>query len=120
MDRALQTRQPSTSPEGISEGRCERYHRVTFLPANRTVQAREGMSLLDVALENGIDLEHNCGGNCSCATCHVIVREGMQNLSPKGIDEEDQLDLADDPTPDSRLGCQARVFGDVVVEIPPN
>src|SRR5690348_9453751 len=38
-------------------------------------------SLLDIALNYGIDLQHSCGGNCACTTCHVIVRQGEENLS---------------------------------------
>lgn len=102
--------------------------RVTFLPLNKTIEVDEkdypfgdhGLpgSILDIALANGIDLEHNCGGNCACTTCHVIVKEGMESLSPMEDDEEDRLDMADGLTLKSRLGCQAVVRGDVVVEIP--
>lgn len=103
-------------------------HRVTFLPLNRTVEVDDTKypladhgkpgSVLDVALANHIDLEHNCGGSCACTTCHVIVREGAENLSEMQEDEEDRLDTADGLTIHSRLGCQAVVRGDVVVEIP--
>jgi 2Fe-2S ferredoxin len=103
-------------------------HRVTFLPLNVTVEVDDAKypladhgrpgSLLDVALAHHIDLEHNCGGNCACTTCHVIVREGEQNLSKMDPDEEDRLDTATGLTIHSRLGCQAVVQGDVVVEIP--
>jgi 2Fe-2S ferredoxin len=75
-------------------------------------------SLLDVAMNNGFHLEHACGGSCACTTCHVIVREGEQNLSQMEQDEEDRLDTAEGLTLHSRLGCQAIVRGDVVVEIP--
>lgn len=102
--------------------------RVTFLPLNKTIEVDEkdypfgdhGLpgSILDIALANGIDLEHNCGGNCACTTCHVIVKEGMESLSPMEDDEEDRLDTAEGLTLRSRLGCQAVVRGDVVVEIP--
>lgn len=102
-------------------------HRVTFLPQNVTVQAddddfpyaergRAG-SLLDVALGHGIALPHSCGGQCACTTCHVVVREGQGNLSPIETEEEDRLDMAQGLTRHSRLGCQAIVRGDVVVEI---
>jgi ferredoxin, 2Fe-2S len=103
-------------------------HRVTFLPLNVTVEVDEGHypladhgrpgSLLDIALAHDIALEHNCGGSCACTTCHVIVREGEQHLSAMEPDEEDRLDTADGLTLHSRLGCQAVVKGDVVVEIP--
>ena len=103
-------------------------HRVTFLPLNKTVEVDDSRypladhgkpgSLLDIALANGIELEHNCGGSCACTTCHVIVREGTENLSEMAEDEEDRLDMAEGLTIPSRLGCQAVVRGDVVVEIP--
>jgi 2Fe-2S ferredoxin len=103
-------------------------HKVTFLPKNVTVEVDDTDfpygdhgkpgSILDIALENGITLEHNCGGNCACTTCHVIVRAGAENLSPMDEDEEDKLDQAPGLTPYSRLGCQSVVSGDVTVEIP--
>ncbi len=103
-------------------------HKVTFLPLGRTVDVDDTKypfgehgqpgSVLDVALANDIELEHNCGGSCACTTCHVIVREGKENLSEMQEDEEDRLDMAEGLTIHSRLGCQAVVHGDVVVEIP--
>jgi 2Fe-2S ferredoxin len=103
-------------------------HRVTFLPLNKTIEVDDSRypladhgkpgSVLDIALANGIELEHNCGGSCACTTCHVIVREGAENLSEMAEDEEDRLDMAEGLTIHSRLGCQAVVHGDVVVEIP--
>ena len=77
---------------------------------------KEG-SLLDIALNYGIDLQHACGGNCACTTCHVIVKQGEENLSGMDDDEDDRLYLADGLTLHSRLGCQAVVEGDVTVEI---
>ena len=75
-------------------------------------------SLLDVALNFDVPLEHVCGGNCACTTCHVIVRAGMENLSEMDDGEADRLDTAWDLTPQSRLGCQAVVRGEVTCEIP--
>jgi 2Fe-2S ferredoxin len=77
---------------------------------------KEG-SLLDIALNFGIDLQHACGGNCACTTCHVIVKQGEENMCDMDEDEEDRLYLADGLTLRSRLGCQAVVKGDVKVEI---
>jgi 2Fe-2S ferredoxin len=87
---------------------------------NRLPYAHHGLegSLLDVALNFDIPLEHVCGGNCACTTCHVIVRAGMANLTDMEDDEADRLDTAWDLTPASRLACQAVVRGDVVCEIP--
>ena len=102
--------------------------KVTFLPANVTVEFDletlpyhehgKPHSLLDIALNFGLHLEHACGGNCACTTCHVVVKQGDDNLSPMDDDEADRLDMAADLTLHSRLGCQAVVTGDVVVEIP--
>lgn len=75
-------------------------------------------SLLDVAKNRGIRLEHACGGSCACTTCHVIIKEGAQNLSEMQEDEADRLDTAWGLTAQSRLGCQAVVKGDVVCELP--
>lgn len=75
-------------------------------------------SILDVALNCGVHLEHACGGSCACTTCHVIVQEGEKNLSEAEDDELDRLDMAAGLTLRSRLGCQAVVKGDVKVEIP--
>jgi ferredoxin, 2Fe-2S len=102
--------------------------KVTFLPAQTTVEFESGKlpysehgkpeSLLDIALHFGLQLEHACGGSCACTTCHVVVKQGDGNLSPMDDDEADRLDMAADLTLHSRLGCQAAVKGDVVVEIP--
>ena len=75
-------------------------------------------SVLDVALAHGVQLEHACGGFCACTTCHVIVKEGEENLSEAEEDELDRLDMAPGLTQRSRFACQAVVNGDVVVEIP--
>jgi 2Fe-2S ferredoxin len=102
--------------------------KITFLPQDVTVEFESDQlpyrdhglpeSLLDVALNFGVSLEHACGGNCACTTCHVIVREGDSSLSPMEDCEEDRLDFAPGLTLHSRLGCQAVVKGNVVVEIP--
>jgi 2Fe-2S ferredoxin len=104
--------------------------RVTFLPEGKTVEFEHDklpykdhgkkQSLLDVALNNGIRLDHACGGNCACTTCHVWVKEGAENLSEMDDDEADRLDMAADLQLNSRLGCQAVIKkpGKVVVEIP--
>jgi 2Fe-2S ferredoxin len=102
--------------------------KVTFLPHNLTVEFEPGTlpyrhhgkpgSLLDIALNFGVPLEHVCGGNCACTTCHVIVREGERHLSAIEEEEADRLEMAAGLTLHSRLGCQAVVTGDVVVEMP--
>ena len=75
-------------------------------------------SFLDVAKNRGVPLEHACGGSCACTTCHLYIREGEQNLSEPEDKELDRLDTAWDLRTNSRLGCQAVINGDVVVEFP--
>lgn len=92
--------------------------KVTFLPTNQVCEATDGESILDVAINNDIPLQHACGGFCACTTCHIHVKEGAQNLSALEEDEQERLETtADSVSPNSRLGCQAKVHGDVVVEI---
>ncbi len=104
--------------------------RVTFLPQNRTVEFRlddlqyqehgKPQSILDIALNFGIALDHACGGNCACTTCHVIIKKGGESLNPMDDDEADKLDEAADLQLHSRLGCQCQIVkaGEIVVEIP--
>ena len=93
-------------------------HKVTFLPSNQTVEAKHGDSVLDVALTHDVDIQHACGGFCACTTCHIIVKSGMENLSEIEEEEQDRLEVAAvGLTPSSRLGCQAKVHGDIVVEV---
>jgi ferredoxin, 2Fe-2S len=75
-------------------------------------------SFLDLAMNHGIPLEHACGGSCACTTCHLIIRQGENNLSPMEDNEADRLDTAWDLTTSSRLGCQAVITGDVTAEFP--
>jgi len=75
-------------------------------------------SFLDVAMNFDIHLEHACGGSCACTTCHLFIREGERNLSEMEEKEADRLDTAWDLRTNSRLGCQAIIKGDVVVEFP--
>lgn len=73
----------------------------------KEVPADLGLSLLEVAHKNNIDLEGACEGSLACSTCHVIVEEGWYKKLSNPIDaEEDMLDLAFGLTPTSRLGCQ--------------
>ncbi len=116
-----------------SEGTLpEKPYRVTFVTPEKTVEVKvdpanlpygetgQPGSILDIAMGNGIDLEHVCGGVCACSTCHVIVRQGLQSCNEATDDEMDQLEEAPGTTLQSRLGCQCVPNGtvDMVVEIP--
>ena len=101
---------------------------VTFKPVDKTVSADPGDfpygshgqpgSLLDIALASDIEIECACGGVGVCGTCHVIVEEGMDNLTEAQDDEYDTVDQVPGNTLNSRLACMAIVTGDVTVSIP--
>lgn len=84
--------------------------RITFINPDgtrRDIQAPLGLSILEVAHQNDIDLEGACEGSLACSTCHVIVDpEFYESLPAATEDEEDMLDLAFGLTKTSRLGCQ--------------
>mgnify|MGYP001605127484 CR=1 FL=1 len=88
-------------------------------PDGAVLEGDSGESVLDVALENGIGIEHACEKSCACTTCHIIVREGFDSLDESDEVEDDLLDKAWGLEPDSRLGCQVIIKDeDLVVEIP--
>jgi ferredoxin, 2Fe-2S len=74
----------------------------------REVNGGDGLSVMEVIRESGIDeLLAICGGCCSCATCHVHVDpEFAAKLPPMGMDEDDLLDSSSDRDERSRLSCQ--------------
>src|SRR5688500_19118866 len=93
--------------------------KVTFLhPDGKSGEVTRGLSLLQASEELGFRLNHDCGGNASCTTCRVEVQSGAENLSEIDFDEQDLLDREALSEPWHRLGCQARVLGDVVVRVP--
>ena len=84
--------------------------KITFIDTEgtrRDVDAPVGLSVLEIAHKNDIDLEGACEGSLACSTCHVIVEsEWYDLLADASEDEEDMLDLAFGLTKTSRLGCQ--------------
>jgi adenylate cyclase len=83
--------------------------KVTFLVSGqkREVEAPDGQTILQIALDAGIPMEHACGGNGFCTTCMCKVRQGMENLSPRN-DREENMGVTEDP---DRLSCQTEVKG---------
>jgi 2Fe-2S ferredoxin len=78
-------------------------------------------SLLEVLLNNGIELHHNCGAVCACSTCHLYVNKGMEHLAELSDREEDFIDRAVSPRIESRLGCQCELqpgAGSIEVTLP--
>jgi ferredoxin, 2Fe-2S len=87
---------------------------ITFIDSSeesRTVDADIGSTVMEAAIRNGIpEIEAECGGACSCATCHVYVDDAWSDKvgGPSPM-EEDMLDFAFDVRPTSRLSCQIKV-----------
>ncbi|KAF0222383.1 MAG: hypothetical protein FD176_2705 [Rhodospirillaceae bacterium] len=83
---------------------------MTFITADGSrneVEAPEGLSVLEIAHRNKIDLEGACEGSLACSTCHIVVDpDWYERLAAAEEDEEDMLDLAFGLTATSRLGCQ--------------
>lgn len=93
--------------------------KVTFLhPEGKSGEVPENVSLLEASQILGFPLNHDCGGNASCTTCRVEVQEGRDQLSEIEFEEQDLLDRESLIEQQHRLGCQARVLGDVVVKVP--
>ncbi len=89
---------------------------VTFIGTDgqvHKVEAQNGETILKIALDNNIPMEHACGGNGFCTTCMCQVEQGMDNLSPRNENEEN-MGVTDDP---HRLSCQSQVQGDVTVKL---
>ena len=99
---------------------------VTFIESSGTekiVEAPEGSTLMEAAVKNGIGgILAECGGACTCATCHVYVDDAWTGKagSAQG-DEAEMLTLAVDPRPNSRLSCQISLSAELdglVVRVP--
>ena len=91
--------------------------KINFLPSGVVCDAKIGESILDVALANGVPIQHACGGFCACTTCQCEIVEGQENLRKPESEELDRLELLDDRTSQSRLACQSKVMGDVTVKV---
>src|SRR3954467_15925664 len=99
--------------------------KITFIERGRTVREGKGalgLSVLEIAHKNDIDIEGACEGSLACSTCHVIVDpEWYELLKEASEDEEDMLDLAFGLTATSRLGCQIIITEELdglVVKLP--
>jgi 2Fe-2S ferredoxin len=77
----------------------------------RAVEVKAGLSLMEGAVKHGVaGIEAECGGACSCATCHVYVDEAWSAVTGTPADmEQSLLDFAVNVQPNSRLACQIKV-----------
>lgn len=90
----------------------------------KVVSAEEGKTLMEVALDNGIDeIVAECGGACVCATCHCLPEaQWLSQLPEPGPDEEMMLEYSvDNRQENSRLACQitlSKALDGLVVSLP--
>ena len=84
---------------------------IAFDGTETTVDAKEGMTVMQTAVNNGVDgIVAECGGACSCATCHVYVDQKWFDKLPEAQSmEKEMLDFVMSPQPTSRLSCQIKV-----------
>ena len=91
--------------------------KVRFKREGLEILVEDGQTILAAAKLAGAPQGDRCGGVCACSTCHVYVTKGFDKLSEIEDEEFDILDKAFDVKSTSRLGCQAKVHGDIEVEI---
>ncbi len=102
--------------------------KVVFTPSGKRGEFAEGTSLLDAARRLGVDLDSICGGRGICGRCQVSVAEGSfmkhgivsaaANVSEAGAVEARYRAKRDNLPEARRLGCQAKILADVVVDVP--
>ena len=80
-------------------------------------KAAIGETILELALEHGINVEHACGGVCACSTCHVYVDEGEEAFDDPEDEELDRVDEAPGVQLNSRLACQCKVKSNTPITI---
>jgi 2Fe-2S ferredoxin len=90
---------------------------------SQTISVRGGLSLMEAAVQNGIeDIEGECGGACSCATCHVYVDPAWtERVGPPNKMEAEMLEMVEELRPTSRLSCQIKIveaLDGLIVETP--
>ena len=91
--------------------------RIDSINEETSVQTND--NLLSLLLTKELKVLQECGGRGICATCHIYIKDGMDQLSPMSRREQRTLEVITTCKMNSRLACQARVVGDgVVVDLP--
>jgi len=90
---------------------------VRYRKDNLEVEVPVGSSILQASKKCNAPEGYACGGVCACSTCHVYVHKGMDLLSEMEDEEDDILDKAFDVRENSRLGCQAKIEKDGIIEV---
>jgi 2Fe-2S ferredoxin len=112
-------------PDGSSHPVLPMPH-ITYVESNGTrheTEGEAGSTVMETAILNGVPgIVAECGGACTCATCHVYVdAEWADTVGGPSMMEEDMLDFAFQPKPNSRLSCQIKVKAELdglVVHVP--
>ena len=101
-------------------------HTLILMPSGRRGQVEHGTLVLEAARQLGVEIESICGGRQTCEKCRVIVEEGHfdkhgitsseEHLSPRTQTEIELLKELG--TPEQRLSCNARIFGDLLITVP--
>jgi len=100
--------------------------KITFIEASGAAyetEAQNGSTVMETAIQHGVPgIVAECGGACTCATCHVYVDDAWTEVvGGPSVMEEDMLDFAFDVRPSSRLSCQIKVrdqLDGLVVRVP--
>ncbi|MCF6343144.1 MAG: 2Fe-2S iron-sulfur cluster-binding protein [Devosiaceae bacterium] len=100
--------------------------KIIFVSANgerQEVSAENGATIMEVAIKNDIaGIIGECGGACTCATCHVYIdKDWLAKAGEPSVCEEDMLDFASDVRDESRLSCQVKVSDEldgIIVHVP--
>jgi 2Fe-2S ferredoxin len=100
--------------------------KITFITSDgehHEVDGKLGQSVMEAAMDHSVPgIDADCGGCCSCATCHVFVVEAWRPKVGEPVDmEADMLEVHDDRRPGSRLSCQVEVSDELdglVVHVP--
>ena len=102
-------------------------HRVIFTPSGIEADAEDGATVLDTARQAGVDLDSVCGGRGVCGRCQVLPSLGdfakwAITSTREHLSEVDATEIAYSGKrpmePDARLGCQARICGPLVLDVP--
>jgi uncharacterized 2Fe-2S/4Fe-4S cluster protein (DUF4445 family) len=105
------------------------FHTLVFTPSGKRGEFAEGVSVLEAARALGVDLDSVCGGRGICGRCRVdvgdgefaklAIRSGADHVTAFNAVEARYAEKRETLPPGRRLGCQARVRGDLLIDVPP-
>ncbi|MBN1633405.1 MAG: hypothetical protein JW917_04485 [Ignavibacteria bacterium] len=96
---------------------------ITFLPERKSIPAEKNKTILDIAFDNDIVIEHTCGGVCSCTSCVILIKKGVEYFNNISEQELYQLKKSEFYSSRARLACNCKIVSDpkenILIEIPP-